>query len=79
LSRIWIFISVTSNTKRNKPGETRKSVQDLSFSPHTVILPVVLNGCETWSPILKNEYKFVFENRVLRRNLGPKREEEAGD
>jgi hypothetical protein len=34
----------------------------------TIILPVVLYGCETWSLTLREEYRFrVFENRVLRR------------
>jgi len=37
----------------------------------TVILPVVLYGCETWSVTLR-----VFENRVLMRIFGPKREED---
>jgi hypothetical protein len=33
----------------------------------TIILPVVLYGCETWSPTLREEHKRrVFENRVLR-------------
>jgi hypothetical protein len=42
----------------------------------TVILPVVLYGCETWSLTLKEERRLrVFENRVLRRIFGPKREE----
>jgi hypothetical protein len=41
----------------------------------TVILPVVLYGCETWSLILREEHRLrVFENRVLR-IFGPKREE----
>jgi hypothetical protein len=40
----------------------------------TVILPVVLYGCETWSLTLREEHRMtVFENRVLR-ILGPKRE-----
>jgi hypothetical protein len=39
----------------------------------TVILPVLLCGCETWSLTLKEEYRLiVFENRVLRRIFGPK-------
>jgi hypothetical protein len=38
----------------------------------SVILPVVLYGCETWSLALGEE----FENRVLRRIFGPKREED---
>jgi len=41
----------------------------------TVILPVVLYGCETWSLILREEHRLrVFENRVLRGIYGPKRE-----
>jgi hypothetical protein len=39
----------------------------------TIILPVVLHGCETWSLTFRQECRRrVFENRVLRRNLGPK-------
>jgi hypothetical protein len=46
----------------------------------TIILPVVLYGCETWSLILREEHKLrVFENRVLRRILGSKRDEVTGD
>jgi hypothetical protein len=45
----------------------------------TIILPVVLYGCETWSLILKEEHRLkVFENRVLRRIFGPKRDEIIG-
>jgi hypothetical protein len=41
----------------------------------TIILPVVLYGCETWSLILREEHRLrVSENRVLRRIFGPKRE-----
>jgi hypothetical protein len=43
----------------------------------TVILPVVLYGCKTWSLTLREERRLrVFENRVLRRIFGPKREED---
>jgi hypothetical protein len=46
----------------------------------TIILPVVVYGCETWSPTLREEQRFrVFENRVLRRIFGPKRDEVTGD
>jgi hypothetical protein len=42
----------------------------------TMILPVVLYGCETWSLILTEERRLrVFENTVLRRVFGPKRDE----
>jgi hypothetical protein len=46
----------------------------------TTILPVVLYGCETWSLTLREEHRLrVFENRVLRRILGPKRDEVTGE
>jgi hypothetical protein len=42
----------------------------------TIILPVVLYGCETWSLTLREVHNLrVFENRVLRRIFGPKRDE----
>jgi hypothetical protein len=45
----------------------------------TIILPVVLYQCETWSLTLREEYKVrVFVNGVLRRILGPKRDEVMG-
>jgi hypothetical protein len=43
----------------------------------TVILPVVLYGCETWSLTLGEEHRLrVFENRLLRKIFGSKREED---
>jgi len=46
----------------------------------TVILPVVLYGCETWSLTLREEHRLrAFENRVLRRVFGPKRDEVTGE
>jgi hypothetical protein len=46
----------------------------------TIILPVVLYGCETWSFTLRKEHRLrVFENRVLRRIFGPKRDEVTGE
>ena len=45
-----------------------------------IILPVVLYGCETWSVTLREERRLrVFENRVLRRVFGPKRDEVKGE
>ena len=42
----------------------------------TIILPVILYGCETWSLPLRVERRLMlFENRVLRRIFGPKRDE----
>jgi len=46
----------------------------------TIILPVVLFGCETWSLILRKEPGLrVFEKRVLRRVFGPKRDGVTGE
>jgi hypothetical protein len=41
----------------------------------TIILPVVLYGCETWSLTLREEHRLrVFESRVLKRIFGSKRD-----
>jgi hypothetical protein len=77
---------------RLKLGNTRYySVQNLLSSSllsktlkikiyRTIILPVVLYGCETWSLTLREERRLrVFENRVLRRVFGPKRDEVRGE
>jgi len=46
----------------------------------TIILPVVLYGYETWSLTLREERRLrVFENRVLRRIFGPKKDEVTGE
>ena len=46
----------------------------------TIIFPVVLYGCETWSLTLREERKLrVFGNTVLRRIFGPWRDEVTWD
>jgi hypothetical protein len=46
----------------------------------TIILSVVLCGCESWSLTLREERRLkVFENRVLRRVIKPKRDEVTGN
>jgi len=46
----------------------------------TIILPVVLYGCETWLLKLREERRLrMFENKVLRRIFGPRRDEVTGD
>ena len=46
----------------------------------TIILPVVLYVCETWTLTLREEWRLrVFENRVLRRIFGPKRDKITGE
>jgi hypothetical protein len=46
----------------------------------TIILPVFLYGCETWSLTLREERRLtVFEKRALRRLFGPNRDEVTGE
>ncbi|KAJ4429543.1 hypothetical protein ANN_21712 [Periplaneta americana] len=46
----------------------------------TVILPVVVYGCETWTLTLREEQRLrVFENKVLRKIFGAKRDEVTGE
>ena len=46
----------------------------------TIIFPVVLYGCEAWSLRAREETKLrVFENMVLRRTFGPRRDEVMGN
>jgi hypothetical protein len=44
----------------------------------TVILPVLLYGCENWSLTLREDHRLgVFDNRVLRKIFVPKKEEDG--
>jgi hypothetical protein len=73
----------------NSVGACYRSVQNLLSSRllsknvniriyKTIIFPLVLYGCKTLS-LTREEYRLnVFENRVLRRILGPKRDEVTG-
>jgi len=46
----------------------------------TIILPIVLYGCETWSLTLREDRKLkVFENMVLRTIFVPRRDEVTGE
>jgi hypothetical protein len=46
----------------------------------TIVLPVFLYGCETWSLTLREEYRLrVLENRALREIFGLKRDEVTGE
>jgi hypothetical protein len=79
------------NSRLNSGNACYHSVQSLFSSPllsrnmkvemyKTIILPVGLCGCETWSVTLKEEHRLrVFENRMLRRIFGPKRDEVTGE
>ena len=46
----------------------------------TALMPFVSYGCETWSLTLREEQRWrVFENRVLRKIFGPKKDEVQGE
>jgi len=54
--------------------------KNLKIKIYRNIILTVLYGCETWSLTLREErWLRVFENRVLRRILGPKRDEVTGE
>jgi hypothetical protein len=61
-------------------GPERFVFRPAVYECNTVILPVVLYGCETWSFTLREEHRLrVFENRALRRMFGPKKNEVTGE
>jgi hypothetical protein len=66
--------------RRNGDTVSRLLSKNLKIKIYrTIILPVVLYGCETWSLTLEEERRLrVFENRVLR-VFGPKRNEVTGE
>ena len=52
----------------------------MSKIKRTIILPVVLYWCETWSLTLREKHRLrLFQNRVLRRIFGPKSDEVTGE
>jgi hypothetical protein len=56
-------------------------LKNLKIRTHrTIILRVVRYGCESWSLTLREEHRLeVFENGVLRRICGSKRDEVTGE
>ena len=56
------------------------SINILNNEYRTTIPPVVLYGCETWWLTLREERRLrVFENRVLSKTFGSKRDEVTGE
>ena len=54
--------------------------KNLKIKIYRIIILPVLYGCETWSLTLREERKLrVFENMVLRRIFGPRRDEVTGN
>ena len=85
------FIAEEIKSRLRSGSACYHSVQNLLFSRllsknlkikiyRTKIFSVLLYGCETWSFILREERKLrVFENMVLRRMFGPRRDEVTGE
>jgi hypothetical protein len=70
--------AVEKNSDYQLPGLISKNVKIKIY--RTIILPIVLCGCETLSLTLREECRLRFlENRVLRRIFGPKRDEATGE
>jgi len=62
------------------PSSPLPSKNTRTIIPSTIILSVVLYGCETWSLTMGKERKMrVSENRVLSRIFGPKRDRVTGE
>ena len=71
-----MFTYVRSDTHTHTHTHTHKQTHTCTL---IVILLVVLYGCETWSLTLRKEHRLtVFDNRVLRKIFGPKRDEVTG-
>ena len=69
-------LNVTLNKSRNRTFKDNKEF----YPVHVLYWCDVLYGCETWSLTLREERMVrVFENRVLRRVFGPKRDEVTGE
>jgi hypothetical protein len=69
--------SVSSSSNNNKNNNNNNIIIITIYK--TIILSVILYGCETWSLTLREEHRLrVLENKVLRRIFGPKRDEVTG-
>jgi hypothetical protein len=75
------FVACSSILNLSKHIEDLPIIQNLKIRIYrTIILPVVLYGCEAWSLILREKRRMkVFDNRLLRRVFGPKRDEVTGE
>jgi hypothetical protein len=80
----WIFKEIQVQVTQGEAVQNLLSSRLLSRNVKikiykTIILPVVLYGCETLSLTLREEHRLrVFENTMLRRIFGPKRDEVTG-
>ena len=75
----WVD-SLLHRVPKSMPSNLLQREGRIQLLCQCLLLHVVLNGCETWSLTLREERRLrVFENRVLRRVFGPKRDEVTGE
>jgi hypothetical protein len=73
-------LNFSNDCYHSVPNPLSSRVLSKNIIYKTIILPVVLYGCETSSLTLREEHRLrVFENRVLRRIFGTNRDEVTGD
>jgi hypothetical protein len=73
-------ITRPTSLQNNFPHYFNIVIHDHIIIYKTIILRVILYGCETWSLTLREEHRLrMFENRVLRWMFGPKRDEVTGE
>ena len=73
---IWFYACYHSVQNLLSSRLPSRNLKIKIYTIRTITLPVVLYGCETWSLTLREERRLrVFENRVLRKVFGPKRDE----
>jgi hypothetical protein len=80
LGKLHRYSEITSATIQCKTFPLLYCLKKIEYTvQNSLIFPVVLYGCESWSLTLRGEHRLrVFENRVLRRIFGPKRDEMTG-
>jgi hypothetical protein len=91
---VFIYLGTTLTNKNSIQEEIKSRLKSGNACYHSVlnllsssllsknikIVSVVLHRCETWLLILREEHRLrVFENRVLRRIFGPKRDKITGE
>ncbi|KAJ4427168.1 hypothetical protein ANN_24784 [Periplaneta americana] len=81
--RYWINLAQDRDQCEggNEPAGSLKAICKIKVGNIVIsILPVVLYGCETWTLTLREEQRLrVFENKVLRKIFGAKRDEVTGE
>jgi hypothetical protein len=72
----YLGTTVTNTDLIQEEIKNRLLLKNVRITIHkTIILPVALYGCETWSLILREGHKLrVFKNSAMRRIFGPKRD-----